>query len=172
MTGFRLPCFLRFYFTVDVYSKDNKFFLVPVYLKQLADGILPLKAIVSGKEEKDWIPIDENFTFCFSLKLDCYVKITKKSQEKVEGYFGGCNRCTGGIILYSMESKAKKSSGIGIQRLVRFEKYIVGRTGVLQQVSSEPDPRLSVKKKTNNKKNKKYPFNIHSLTEPTAITLN
>ena len=129
---------------VDVYSKDKKFYLVPVYLKQLADGILPLKAIVAHKEEKDWLTIDEHFEFCFSLESDCYVIVTRKSQETLEGYYVCTHRGTGAITLSFMQGRAQRAmTGIGVQRLIRFEKYIVDRLGRLHRVHKEVDPRLS-----------------------------
>lgn len=38
---------------VDVFCKDKKFYLVPIYLKDFTQGILPDKAATAGKEEND-----------------------------------------------------------------------------------------------------------------------
>lgn len=41
-----------------------------------------------------------------------------------------------------MQGRAlKPMRGIGVQRLARFEKYIVDRLGRLHRVEQEPDPR-------------------------------
>ena len=52
---------------VDVFTKDGKYFLVPIYTWQVAKGILPNKAIVALKDENEWIEIDNNYIFLFSL---------------------------------------------------------------------------------------------------------
>ncbi|WP_366938374.1 type II CRISPR RNA-guided endonuclease Cas9 [uncultured Desulfovibrio sp.] len=128
---------------VDVYTRDGKFYLVPVYLKQLADGVLPVKAIAAHKPEDQWLEMDQNYAFCFSLVKDCYVMIQKSAQEEtLGGYYCTTDREGGKIVLSHMIGKSLKNIRSGVQRLARFEKYIVDRLGRLHRVEQEPDPRV------------------------------
>ena len=72
---------------VDVFrSKDKgKFYAVPIYTFDFATGKLPNKAIVQGKDKdgmiKDWLEMDENYDFCFSLFKNDAVLIQTKDME-------------------------------------------------------------------------------------------
>lgn len=63
---------------VDVFTKDGKYFLVPIYTWQVAKGILPNKAVIQGKDEEDWENMDDNVTFQFSLHQNDLVKLVTK----------------------------------------------------------------------------------------------
>lgn len=69
----------------DVFVKKNKkgkdeFYLVPIYLSDMGKE-LPSKAIVPLKFEDEWLQIDDNFSFKFSLYMDDLVKV-KKAKKK------------------------------------------------------------------------------------------
>ncbi|WP_034583557.1 type II CRISPR RNA-guided endonuclease Cas9 [Helicobacter pametensis] len=72
---------------VDIFKSKDKgsFYAVPIYTYDFAIGKLPNRAIVQGKSNgvlKDWIEMDENYEFCFSLfKNDCIRIQTKEMQE-------------------------------------------------------------------------------------------
>lgn len=71
---------------VDVFkSKDKgKFYAVPIYTFDVALGKLPNKAIVQRKKDgaiKDWLEMDENYEFCFSLFKNDAVLIQKKEMK-------------------------------------------------------------------------------------------
>ncbi|MDE5591911.1 MAG: type II CRISPR RNA-guided endonuclease Cas9, partial [Helicobacter sp.] len=60
---------------VDIFKhkQNGKFYGVPIYTMDFALGILPNKAVVGGKHEgviKDWLEMDSNYEFCFSLFKD------------------------------------------------------------------------------------------------------
>lgn len=81
---------------VDVFkSKDkSKFYAVPIYTFDVALGKLPNKAIVTGKDKdgviKDWLEMDANYEFCFSLfKNDAVLIETKKMKNPVLAIYGG-----------------------------------------------------------------------------------
>lgn len=74
---------------VDIFKdKKNKFYGVPIYTMDFALGILPNKAVVQGKDKdgviKDWIEMDSNYSFCFSLFKDDLIFVQKKDMEKAE----------------------------------------------------------------------------------------
>lgn len=155
----------------DVFrSKDKgKYYSVPIYTYDFAIGRLPNKAIVSGKDKagviKDWIEMDENYEFCFSLFKDDLVQIqTKEMDESVYAYYGGVGSATGAMsfkhysnhISSNDEKKFFKKTtsgflaqGCGIQGLKIFKKCIVSPLGEISEAVFEPrkDVRLKTTKK-------------------------
>ena len=126
----------------DVYSRDGRFYLVPVYMKDIADGRLPLRACKGSTPEAQWPVMDESYEFLFSLTKNCYVLTDKRGTIR-EGYFVGTDRTTAAISLSPAEDKQKKIKGIGVLQLDRFEKYVVDRLGRRIRVPREQDPRRS-----------------------------
>lgn len=123
----------------EVYTRDNKFYLVPVYTWQVAQGIRPDRVIKGKTLEADWPLLDETFAFCFSIFPKTYV-LTEDSQGQVrEGYFISTDRSTGRITL-ALAHDRKEEDRIGVQRLKRFEKYRVDRLGRLSRVNREKRP--------------------------------
>lgn len=117
---------------VDVFTKDGKYFLVPIYTWQVAKGILPNKAVIQGKDEEDWEDIDDA-TFQFSLHPNDLISVKTKKDEFL-GYFNGLNRHTGGINIRTHDlekSKGKQGifEGIGVKIALSFEKYQIDELG-------------------------------------------
>ncbi len=125
---------------VDVYTRGGKFYLVPVYLKDIADGRLPLRASKAATPEVQWPVMDESYEFLFSLVKNCYVMTEKKGVVK-EGYYNSADRSSAAITLTAAEDKQKSIRGIGVLQLDRLEKYVVDRLGRRIRVMREPDPR-------------------------------
>ena len=118
---------------VDVFTKDGKYFLIPIYTWQVAKGILPNKAVIQGKDEEDWENMDDNATFQFSLHQNDLVKLVTK-KKTIFGYFNGLNRSTGNIDIKEHDlDKSKIKDGIhqsvGIKLATSFEKYQVDELG-------------------------------------------
>ncbi len=134
---------------VDVFSKKNKrgkeqYYLVPVYLKDMAAKVLPNKAVVAGKPEEEWLEMDESYTFKFSLFPDdlCFVQ---KGEKKILGYYKGTNRATASITLEGHD-RSFVQEGIGVKRLEIIKKFQVDPLGRYVEVKSEK--RLPLKPKT------------------------
>ena len=81
---------------VDIFAKNGKYFLIPVYVHHRVTG-MPNHAIIQGKDESEWTPIDETFNFCFSLHPNDLVKVTKRDNSSVLGYYRSCHSGTGAI---------------------------------------------------------------------------
>ncbi|STP11925.1 CRISPR associated protein [Helicobacter mustelae] len=100
---------------VDIFkSKDKgKFYAVPIYTYDFAIGKLPNKAIVQGKKNgiiKDWLEMDENYEFCFSLfKNDCIKIQTKEMQEAVLAIYKSTNSAKATIELEHLSKYALKN---------------------------------------------------------------
>ena len=70
------------------HKTSGKFYGVPIYTMDFALGVLPNKAVVSGKDKqgiiKEWLEMDENYEFCFSLFKDDLILVQKKEMSKAE----------------------------------------------------------------------------------------
>lgn len=126
----------------DVFERDGKYYLVPVYMKDVAAGVLPMRAIVAGKAEGEWRAIDDSYRFAFSLHMDdlvCLVKKTPSGPETLFGYFGGTSRSTGAISLHAHD-RSWQREGVGVaQGVLSFDKYhvdVLGRS--IHTVKQEP----------------------------------
>ena len=139
----------------DVFVKKNKkgkdeFYLVPIYLSDMGKE-LPNKAIVPLKSEDEWLPIDEGFTFKFSLYMDDLVK-TRKGDKEIFGYYKGTNRWTASIVI-EVSDRSEKYDGIGVKTQDIFQKYSVDPLGNVVKIKHESRVPLTLVK-SNAQRNK------------------
>lgn len=125
---------------VDVFQKDGKFQLVPVYVHHFTQKRLPNKAIVANKDEKDWLEMDDK-DFLFSLYRNDLVRI-KSKKEDITGYYAGTHRGTGAINIRTHDNdpafgKDGIKEGIGVKTLLAFEKYSVDYFGNKRRIKRE-----------------------------------
>jgi CRISPR-associated endonuclease Csn1 len=125
---------------VDVFKKNGKFFLVPIYVHQFTWKKLPNKAILAAKPETEWEEmVDEDFIF--SLYKNDLVRI-KSKKEEILAYYAGTHRGTGCINLRTHDSdpsfgKDGVKEGLGVKTLLIFEKYNVDYFGNKTLVGKE-----------------------------------
>lgn len=67
---------------VDLYSKDGKYFGVPVYVADLYRGELPKKAATKRKTKNEWREMDDTYTFEMSIYKDDLLRI--ESEDGIE----------------------------------------------------------------------------------------
>jgi len=118
---------------VDVFTKANKFFLVPVYVHHSVAKVLPNQAVVAFKDEDEWTQIDDSFPFCFSLYPNDFVRVTLKNESQL-GYYSGCDRSTGAINLWVHDRNQQVGKdglirGIGVKTALNVEKFNVDVLG-------------------------------------------
>lgn len=118
---------------VDVFEKDNKYFLVPIYSWQVAKGILPDRAIVALKDESEWVIVDNSFDFKFCLYSNDLIKLKNKKDEFF-GYFVSLNRANGAIDIkiHDMDiSKGKNGifQSVGVKTALSFQKLQIDELG-------------------------------------------
>lgn len=164
---------------VDIFKdKKGAFYGVPIYTMDFALGVLPNKAsqtAVYNKDKKlqDWIEMDSNYTFCFSLFKDDLIAIKKKGMgEEVLCYYEAFNQSNSSIIIAKHDNKAKEDlsdlniderkifkrdinkktgvikiigEGIGIKTLKTFEKYQVSPLGEVQKAEFESRQEIKLK---------------------------
>jgi CRISPR-associated endonuclease Csn1 len=118
---------------VDVFSKANKFHLVPVYVYHTVAKSLPYRAVVAFKDEDEWTLIDDSFDFCFSLYPNDLVRVKLKTESQL-GYYSGCDRSTGCINLWAHDRNQQIGKdglirSIGVKTALSIEKFNVDVLG-------------------------------------------
>lgn len=113
------------------HKSSGKFYGVPIYTMDYALGKLPNKAVVSGKDKagviKEWLEMDENYEFCFSLFKDDLIKVQKKEMKGAElCYF-----------------KRFKTSGPSIE-VVKHDNFVKNITPNQEQIFKLSKDRLSI----------------------------
>lgn len=155
---------------VDIFkhTQSGRFYAVPIYTMDFALGVLPNKAVVSGKEKsgiiKDWLEMDCGYEFCFSLFKDDVIKVQKKDMQEAEfGYFVSLGTATASIAIIKHDNKFENltpnqaklfsnatqkevvAKSLGIQNLKVFEKYKVSPLGELKPAKYEPREPIALK---------------------------
>jgi CRISPR-associated endonuclease Csn1 len=130
---------------VDIYSKGGKFYLVPVYVHHRVKG-LPGRAIVAYKDESEWTPIDDSFSWCFSIYPNDLVKIALKNEIHL-GYYAGCDRSTGAMSLWAHDRSQQVGKdglirGIGVKTAISIDKFHVDVLGHIYP--APPEKRLGL----------------------------
>jgi CRISPR-associated endonuclease Csn1 len=124
----------------DVFVRDGKFWVVPVYASHVAAGVLPNRAIVAFKPESEWQEMTEEFRFLFTLRRYDLVRIVNKKDECV-GYYRGTHRGTSKLTL-SAPNDNKTDRGFGPRLALGIEK--LGVTVLGDIYPSGPEKRHGV----------------------------
>lgn len=119
---------------VDVFTKANKFHLVPVYVHHAVAKVLPNQAIVQGKSEDEWLPMNESFHFCFSMYPNDLVKICRQGKDDLIAYYASTGRATETISLWAHDrnqiaGKDGQYQSVGIKTALSVEKFNVDVLG-------------------------------------------
>jgi len=125
---------------IDVFSKNGKFHLVPVYVHHRVSG-LPNLAIVAHKDESEWPAMDETFLWCFSVYPNDLLRVTLK-RETHQGYYAGCDRGSGTINIWTHDRSRSVGNeglirGIGVKTALNIEKFNVGVLGDVHPAKPE-----------------------------------
>jgi len=114
---------------IDIYEKDNKYFAVPVYRYQLANGIIPKKAALAAKSEELWPEMTDEYKFKFSVYKNDLIKIEYNKKQGFFGYFDCFDRSTASMTIENHDN-SNRFRGVGIKSDVKkFEKYEVDVLG-------------------------------------------
>ncbi|MBO7381696.1 MAG: type II CRISPR RNA-guided endonuclease Cas9, partial [Neisseriaceae bacterium] len=102
---------------IDVFrhKKTHKNYIVPIYLHQAVSGVLPNRAIVSGKDKdtgqkKEWLEMTEEYEFIYSFyPFDLIeIKDKKNPQKRIFGYYRQCNSNGGTLTIQQPEDDLQK----------------------------------------------------------------
>ncbi len=126
---------------VDVFAKEGRFYLVPIYTHQVMNKAKwptpPNRAIKPKAPESEWPIIDERFEFCFSLYPDCYIEIVKGNGELIEGYYRSTDRANGAFTVSTHNLRLPLIRGIGARTLHSFRKFQIDRLGRRHEIVRE-----------------------------------
>ena len=138
---------------VDVFEKDGKFYLCPIYMADVYAKTLPNKVI---ERYKDWPEIDESYNFKFSLYQNDLIKVTSNRDISLKKNFTNekskkadeiCNKeffvyyntvdiSNCGVITNTHDS-CYGSKKMGVKTLLNFEKYYVDIMGKVYKAPKE-----------------------------------
>ena len=109
---------------VDIYSKDGKYYCVPVYF---CDKGTPKQYIEAGKPKYIWNSVDDTYKFEFSLYKGSVIKIESKNDTNIV-YYRTIDSGTGGAICHMLNSKENKVKK-GIKTLKSIKKVKIDVLG-------------------------------------------
>lgn len=140
-------------FRVDVFEKNGKFYLCPIYMSDVYAHKLPNKVIEIGK---DWSVIDDSFNFKFSLYKNDLVKVTSRNQIVLSKNFKNDKSekpdkiISNKFLLYYISTgisvasvklvthdNCYKVDSLGVKTLENLEKYYVDITGKIYKAPKE-----------------------------------
>lgn len=114
---------------LDVYEKDKKYFIVPIYRYHIANKIRFNKAAVASKPETEWIEMDDSYNFKFSLYKNDLIELRYEKKQGYFGYYCGFNIATASITIEEHDSSNIYGS-LGIKTgVLEFNKYEVNVLG-------------------------------------------
>lgn len=130
---------------VDIFTKDGKFFAVPLYVADTVKKELPTRAVLSNKPESEWPIINDSYAFLFSLHPNDWVRVLQKGKPPIEGYFSAVSRSTGAMDIWAHDRdrkigrKGKEGlmESIGIKTALSLEKFHVDILGRLHRIQHQ-----------------------------------
>lgn len=161
---------------VDLYSKDGKYFGVPVYVADLYRGELPKKAATPEKPQNEWRVIDDTYTFEMSIYQDDLLRIESedgielKKNKDVENsakaptktiaddlvYFIGFDRSTTAIKIEDTTGcYCGRKRIMNIKKITKCEIDVLGNVQEIKKRSKQPQPlkMLTDKERAEKRKN-------------------
>ena len=114
---------------VDVFRRAGKYYLVPVYARHIAAGVLPDRAIATGRPEEEWPEMTDDYEFLFSLRPFDLIRLVDNKDE-IWGYYRGVNRANGALKLTPPNTSVRNSLvRKGPRSLKALEKYGISVLG-------------------------------------------
>lgn len=143
---------------IDIFEKQGKFYICPVYMADVYAKKLPNKVIEIGKE---WAAIDDSYNFMFSLYQNDLIKIksprtmkfTKLSKndksdrpgtiemDEALVYFNSLN-ISNAAIKVLLHDRCYEVGGLGVKTLLSIEKYYVDIMGNVYKAPKEERKEL------------------------------
>lgn len=114
---------------IDIYFKEEKYYVVPVYRYQIVNDNVPKKAVVAHKKEEEWIDMDSSYKKKFSIYKNDLIKINYKNGKSILGYFNKFDRGSA-VLEVRNHDNSEYYRGIGVKIGVKeFKKYEVDVLG-------------------------------------------
>lgn len=140
-------------YRIDIFKKEGKYYIIPVYMKDVYAHKLPNKIIV---RDKPWVEIDDSYEFQFSLYQNDLIKImwnkqarftkvnknvASKKPENIEinegfFYYNNCGISTASIKILTND-RCYAIENVGVQNLCDIQKYYVDIMGKVYKAPKE-----------------------------------
>lgn len=143
---------------IDLFKKDNKFYLCPVYMSDVYAKKLPNKII---EINKDWIEIDDSYEFLFSLYQNDLIKVISNKELSLSKNFKNVNSqkpdkissnefllyynstgISGASIKVLTHDNCYKKDSLGVKTLLSIEKYYTDIMGNIYKAPKEQRKEL------------------------------
>ena len=127
---------------VDVFRKDGKHYLVPIYQADRRKGAaLPNRAVTPGVTREQWTAM-VNTDFLFSLYANDLLLLKQTEQKQFFGYFGGLDIATNSISVISHDRNANSGKdgtwrSLGVKTALAITKSNVDVLGNTHRVERE-----------------------------------
>ncbi len=144
---------------IDIYEKDGKNYIVPIYVSDIYKGVMPRGAITPGKLKDEWLQIDETYRFKFSLypndlfyvesrgeNINGSYNLNKKPLQLTHGfvYYTGVDITDCRLSFCSLDNSASfRKNGTNLY----LEKYVIDVLGNISKVKNEKRMPLNLKHK-------------------------
>lgn len=120
---------------VDVFKKDGKNFLVPIYVADFVKGELPNRAIVANKSRDLWIDMSDDYHFSFSLYPNDLISFKHKN-DNFKGYYRSTHSGTAAIYI-DAHDRQWRDKQFGSKLLKNMKKYEVDLLGNHYEIKQE-----------------------------------
>ncbi len=120
---------------IDIFTKDGKYYIVPIYLTDTLGKDLPNKAIKAHADEEDWTEMTDEYEFLFTLYPRDYVEIETSSGDLFEGNYIKTHRRGGTLTIEAHDGSERFSAGIKTAKSVT--KYNISVLGEKSLISKE-----------------------------------
>lgn len=161
---------------VDLYSKDGKYFGVPVYVADLYRGELPKRAATSGKPQNEWRVMDDTYTFEMSIYQDDLLRIEsedgielKKNKDVENSVKAPTKTITNDLVYYlgfdrdGARIKIEDTTGcycgrkriMNIKKITKCEIDVLGNVQEIKKRPKQPQPLKMLTDKERAEKRKK-----------------
>ena len=122
----------------DVFSREGKYYICPVYVHQVATKNIPNHVCKSGKPEDQWPTIDDSYRFLFSLYKNDYVVAIKPNMEVVQGYYSTMDRGSVRIELLPHDAPSgQKPFKVSVLSLKSLRKFTISPLGEISEIKQE-----------------------------------
>lgn len=126
----------------DVFSKNGKYALIPVYSHHLRNETPPVHFIKANKPESDWGMIDETYQFEFSLWKNSRFIVKERPRNGMDGAvitgnYVGVDRSTAAVTCNSPEDHGANAIRLSPVTSLSFQKLHVDRLGRVFPIKRE-----------------------------------
>ena len=114
---------------IDIYEKEGKYFVVPVYRYQLAKGIVPKRAAIAKKDELKWPIMDQTYNFKFSIYKNDLIEVKYDKKGVYFGYYDGFDRNSASLTIEKHDNSERyRSIGlkVGVLEINKYEVDVLG----------------------------------------------